>query len=64
MNALQILTQVSGRAGHRPLGGNVVLQSYQPDHWHLRQLPNMIMKVFTRTSLHSEARLVTRLSPN
>lgn len=29
--SFQVLTQVSGRAGRSPLGGEVVMQSYQPD---------------------------------
>ncbi|MGA9397578.1 MAG: primosomal protein N' [Anaerolineaceae bacterium] len=29
----QILTQVAGRAGRSPLGGQVIMQSYQPDHY-------------------------------
>jgi primosomal protein N' (replication factor Y) len=29
----QILTQVAGRAGRSSLGGQVILQSYQPDHY-------------------------------
>ncbi|MEW6649763.1 MAG: primosomal protein N' [Chloroflexota bacterium] len=29
----QLLTQVAGRAGRSPLGGRVILQSFQPDHY-------------------------------
>lgn len=32
-HTFQILTQVAGRAGRSPLGGEVVLQTYLPDHY-------------------------------
>ena len=32
----QVLSQVAGRAGRSPLGGEVILQTYQPDHYALR----------------------------
>ena len=31
--SFQVLTQVAGRAGRSPLGGHVVLQTYQPDNY-------------------------------
>lgn len=31
--SFQVLTQVAGRAGRSPLGGQVVLQTYQPDNY-------------------------------
>jgi len=32
----QVLSQVAGRAGRSPLGGRVIVQSYQPDHYALQ----------------------------
>ncbi|WP_299027361.1 primosomal protein N' [uncultured Thermanaerothrix sp.] len=32
----QLLTQVAGRAGRGPLGGRVILQTFQPDHYAIR----------------------------
>ena len=32
----QVLTQVAGRAGRSPLGGSVILQTFQPEHYVLQ----------------------------
>jgi primosomal protein N' (replication factor Y) len=34
--AFQILAQVAGRAGRGLLGGRVIMQTYQPDHYAIR----------------------------
>ncbi len=42
----QLLTQVAGRAGRSPLGGRVVLQTYQPDHYAIRAAANHDYEAF------------------
>lgn len=35
--AFQLLTQVAGRAGRSALGGNVIFQTYQPEHYAIQK---------------------------
>jgi primosomal protein N' (replication factor Y) len=36
----QVLTQVAGRAGRSPLGGKVILQTYEPDNYAIQAAAN------------------------
>ena len=49
--ALQMLIQVSGRAGRRSEQGKVIIQTHQPDHPVIRTLMTGEFKSFTETEL-------------
>ncbi|MBN2678451.1 MAG: primosomal protein N' [Anaerolineaceae bacterium] len=57
----QILTQVSGRAGRSTLGGNVVLQTYQPDHYAIQAVTQHDLAGFYR--MEKEYRRQLRYPP-
>lgn len=47
----QLLTQVAGRAGRSPLGGNVIFQTYQPDEYPIRMAAKHDFKSFYELEL-------------
>jgi primosomal protein N' (replication factor Y) len=53
----QVLTQVAGRAGRSPLGGEVILQTYQPDHYAIRAAAGHDFKAFYAQELESRRKL-------
>ncbi len=54
----QLLTQVAGRAGRSPLGGRVVLQTFQPDHYVIQSAAAHDYKAFYQTELEYRRRLM------
>jgi primosomal protein N' (replication factor Y) (superfamily II helicase) len=53
----QILTQVAGRAGRSSLGGHVILQSYQPDHYAIQAASHQDQVGFYRQELEFRRQL-------
>ncbi len=47
----QVLTQVAGRAGRSPLGGQVILQTYEPDNYAIRTAAHHDFEGFYRQEL-------------
>ena len=53
----QVLTQVAGRAGRSPLGGEVVLQTFQPDHYVIQAASGHAYKAFFQQELKYRKKL-------
>jgi primosomal protein N' (replication factor Y) (superfamily II helicase) len=53
----QVLTQVAGRAGRSPLGGRVLLQTFQPDHYVIQSAARHDYQSFYTTELDYRRRL-------
>jgi primosomal protein N' (replication factor Y) len=55
--AFQLLTQVAGRAGRSPLGGKVILQTFNPDHYAIRAAARHDYSTFYRQEMENRKRL-------
>ncbi len=53
----QLLTQVAGRAGRSPLGGQVVLQTFLPDHYVIQAAARHDYEAFYKTELEYRRQL-------
>ncbi|MCE5209567.1 MAG: primosomal protein N' [Chloroflexi bacterium] len=54
--AFQLLTQVAGRAGRSPLGGKVILQSFEPGHYAIQAASRHDYEGFYRTEIEYRKR--------
>ncbi|HBY07297.1 MAG TPA: primosomal protein N' [Chloroflexi bacterium] len=55
--AFQVLTQVAGRAGRSPLGGQVILQTFQPEHYVIQAAARHDYRGFYKQELDYRRRL-------
>jgi primosomal protein N' (replication factor Y) len=52
-----VLTQVAGRAGRSPLGGRVLLQTFQPDHYVIKAAAQHDYESFYRSEMENRRKL-------
>jgi primosomal protein N' (replication factor Y) len=53
----QLLTQVAGRAGRSPLGGQVILQTFQPEHYVVKAAAASSYRIFYQQELEHRRQL-------